>query len=58
LKPFLGSTAGFWLNREAQYRAQLAKIEEQERLKTWTPLVVQKSPETLMNKEFLLRQQF
>ena len=37
LERVLGSTAGFWLNREAQYRAQLAKIEEQERLKTWTP---------------------
>ena len=33
----LGSTAGFWLNREAQYRAQLAKMEEHERLETWTP---------------------
>lgn len=37
LERVLGSTAGFWLNREAQYRAQLAKIEEQERLQTWTP---------------------
>jgi HTH-type transcriptional regulator/antitoxin HigA len=37
LERVLGSTAGFWLNREAQYRAQLAKMEEQERLETWTP---------------------
>jgi len=27
LERVLGSTAGFWLNREALYRAQLAKIE-------------------------------
>ncbi|NET07844.1 MAG: HigA family addiction module antidote protein [Merismopedia sp. SIO2A8] len=27
LELVLGSTAGFWLNREAQYRAQLAKIK-------------------------------
>jgi len=32
LERFLGSTARFWLNREAQYRAQLAKLEEKERL--------------------------
>jgi HTH-type transcriptional regulator/antitoxin HigA len=37
LERVLGSTAGFWLNREAQYRAQLAKMEEHERLETWTP---------------------
>lgn len=35
LERVLGSTAGFWLNREAQYRAQLDKIEEEERLQTW-----------------------
>ncbi len=35
LERVLGSTAGFWLNREAQYRAQLAKIEEEERLNEW-----------------------
>ncbi|NET54930.1 MAG: HigA family addiction module antidote protein [Symploca sp. SIO2E6] len=27
LERVLGSTAGFWLNREALYRTQLAKIE-------------------------------
>ena len=29
----LGSTAEFWLNREAQYRARLAELEQEERLK-------------------------
>ena len=36
LERVLGSTAGFWLNREAQYRAHLARIEEEERLEAWT----------------------
>lgn len=31
----LGSTEEFWLEREAQYRAALAKVEEAERLKSW-----------------------
>ena len=35
LERVLGSTAAFWLNREAQYRAQLAKIEEQNLLMSW-----------------------
>jgi len=30
LERVLGSTVEFWLSREAQYRAQLAKIEGQE----------------------------
>jgi HTH-type transcriptional regulator / antitoxin HigA len=33
----LGSTAAFWLNREAQYRARLAKADEEARLKAWVP---------------------
>jgi HTH-type transcriptional regulator / antitoxin HigA len=37
LERVLGSSVGFWLNREAQYRAQLARIEEGERLQKWTP---------------------
>lgn len=37
LERVLGSTAAFWLNREAQYRAQLAKIEEQNLLLSWIP---------------------
>ena len=31
LERVLGSTTGFWLNREAQYREQLANIAQQER---------------------------
>lgn len=48
LERVLGSTAGFWLNREAHYRAQLAKIEEQERLETWTPWLDQLPIKELM----------
>ncbi len=33
LEQVLGSTAAFWLNREAQYRAGLARIEKENRLK-------------------------
>ena len=35
LERVLGSTASFWLNREAQYRAHLATMEEQELLKEY-----------------------
>jgi len=37
LERVLGSSAGFWLKREAQYRAQLAKIEQEKRLQAWMP---------------------
>jgi HTH-type transcriptional regulator / antitoxin HigA len=37
LEKVLGSTARFWLEREAQYRARLAQIAEQENLKSWVP---------------------
>jgi len=33
LERVLGSTTAFWLSREAQYRAHLAKANEQARLK-------------------------
>ena len=33
LERVLGSTAAFWLRYEAQYRAALARIEEENRLK-------------------------
>jgi HTH-type transcriptional regulator / antitoxin HigA len=37
LERVLGSTAAFWLNREAQYRARLAKADEEARLQSWIP---------------------
>lgn len=37
LESVFGSTAAFWLNREAQYRENLSRLEENERLKTWIP---------------------
>lgn len=35
LERVLGSTANFWLNREAKYREHLARIEAHERHKSW-----------------------
>lgn len=35
LERVLGSTANFWLNREAKYREHLARIEAQERCQNW-----------------------
>lgn len=35
LERVLGSTANFWLNREAKYREHLARIEAQERYQNW-----------------------
>ncbi len=37
LERVLGSTAQFWLNLEAIYRAQLARLEEQKLLQAWVP---------------------
>lgn len=36
LERVMGGTAAFWLRYEAQYRAALARIEEENRLKEWT----------------------
>lgn len=36
LERVLGSTANFWLNREAKYREHLARIEAEDRYKAWT----------------------
>lgn len=36
LERVLGSTAGFWLTREARYRERIARESEQQRLHQWT----------------------
>lgn len=36
LERVLGSTANFWLSREAKYREQLARLEAKSRYETWT----------------------
>ena len=36
LERVLGSTASFWLNREARYRERLARTEAQEKYRAWT----------------------
>lgn len=55
LERVLGSTAGFWLNREAQYRAQLAKIEEEKRLEAWIPWLDELPVKELMQQEVIAK---
>jgi HTH-type transcriptional regulator/antitoxin HigA len=50
LERVLGSTTAFWLNREAQYRAQLAKVEEQDVLSSWVPWLDELPVRDLMNQ--------
>ncbi|HEY9800362.1 MAG TPA: HigA family addiction module antitoxin [Leptolyngbyaceae cyanobacterium] len=50
LERVLGSTAAFWLRYEAQYRAALAKREEENRLKEWTSWLDQLPVKELMNQ--------
>lgn len=57
LERVLGSTAEFWLNREAQYRAQLAKIEEEDRLQTWVPWLEELPVQELMKQGVITQQQ-
>ena len=49
LEQVLGSTAEFWLTREAQYRAQLAKAEEK-RLQKWVSGLEEHPVKPFMNK--------
>ncbi|MEH1902461.1 MAG: HigA family addiction module antitoxin [Nostoc sp.] len=50
LERVLGSTTAFWLNRQAQYRTGLARIEEDNRLKEWTSWLDQLPVKDLMNQ--------
>jgi HTH-type transcriptional regulator / antitoxin HigA len=50
LERVLGSTAAFWLRYEAQYRAALARKEEENRLKEWTSWLDQLPVKELMNQ--------
>ncbi|MCC5661427.1 helix-turn-helix domain-containing protein [Nostoc sp. XA010] len=50
LERVLGSTTAFWLSREAQYRAGLARIEEENRLKGWTSWLDELPVKELMNQ--------
>jgi len=56
LERVLGSTAGFWLNREAQYRAQLAKIEEKDLLQAWVPWLDDLPVQELMKQGVITQQ--
>ncbi len=44
------STTGFWLNREAQYRAQLAEIDQERRLQAWVSWLDKLPVHDLMNQ--------
>jgi HTH-type transcriptional regulator/antitoxin HigA len=46
----LGSTERFWLQREADYRSQLAQIEQQERLESWIPWLNRLPVKALMDR--------
>ena len=46
----LGSSEKFWLNREANYRAQLAQIEEKKRLESWVDWLEQLPVKELMKQ--------
>jgi len=53
LESVIGSTAKFWLNREAQYRESLARKEELKKLNDWNDWVHKFPVRDLMNKGFL-----
>ena len=50
LTKVLGSTEKFWLNREADYRAQLAQIEEKKLLESWVDWLDELPVKKLMNQ--------
>jgi HTH-type transcriptional regulator / antitoxin HigA len=50
LERVMGSTAAFWLRYEAQYRAALARKEEENRLKGWTSWLDELPVKDLMNQ--------
>jgi len=51
LERVLGSTSAFWLRREAQYRAALARKEAESRLQGWTSWLDQLPVKELMNQD-------
>jgi HTH-type transcriptional regulator/antitoxin HigA len=52
----LGSTAEFWLNREAQYRARLAELEQEERLKQSVSWLEELPVKELMKQDVISKQ--
>ena len=53
LESVLGSTASFWLNREAQYRESLARLDEMKKLTSWIPWMERFPIKDLMDYEFI-----
>lgn len=53
LERVLGSTATFWLSREAQYRAHLARLDEEKRLQTWIGWLEELPVRELMKSEVI-----
>jgi HTH-type transcriptional regulator / antitoxin HigA len=53
LESVLGSTASFWLNREAQYRESLARQDEMKNLTSWIPWMERFPIKELMENEII-----
>jgi len=53
LESVLGSTASFWLNREAQYRESIARLDEMKNLISWIPWMERFPIKDLMDYKFI-----
>lgn len=51
----LGSTEKFWLNREANYRAQIAQLEQKERLESWVDWLEELPVKQLMKQGLIAK---
>jgi len=58
LESVLGSTATFWLSREAQYRAGLARLDEMKILTKWIPWLEHFPIKDLMKLKFIETRRF
>jgi HTH-type transcriptional regulator/antitoxin HigA len=56
LENVLGSTAGFWLRREAQYRAKLAQQEAEKDFQKWVSWLDELPVKELMDQGVILKQ--
>lgn len=56
LERVLGSTAQFWLRREAQYRTRLANIEQEKQLQTWVSWLDKIPVKELMKQDVITNQ--
>ncbi len=54
----LGSTVGFWLRREANYKAGLERIKEKENFQQWFYLPEKFPVKEIMNGDFIPKYRF